>query len=83
MSWFNIIFIISVFLIFALFPLYKLYSGNILICGVVPEITMSIYLVILAIYIIVLLLILLFITFIEKLLISMYNIVKRKIDKDN
>lgn len=82
-SWFNIIFITSVFLIFALFPLYQLYSGNILICGVVPEITMSIYLVTLAIYIIVFALYLLFVTFIEKLLISVYNIVKRKVDKDN
>lgn len=78
MSWFNIIFITSVFLIFALFPLYQLYSGKVLLCGINPEITMSIYLAILAIYIIVFALCFLFATLIEKLLISVYNMVKRK-----
>jgi amino acid transporter len=82
-SWFNIIFITSVFLIFALFPLYQLYSGNILICGVVPEITMQIYLFVLSIYIIFSIILLMFVTFIENLLISVYNIIKRKVDKDN
>ena len=82
-SWFNIIFVTLVVLFTALFPLYQLYSGNILICGVTPEITMSIYLLTLAIYIVGFALGLLFITFIEKLLVSVYNIVKRKVDKDD
>lgn len=81
--WFSIVFIALIFLFTALFPLYQLYSGNVLLCGINPEITMSIYLAILAIYIIVFALCFLFATLIEKLLISVYNMVKRKIDKDN
>ena len=81
--WFSIVFIALIFLFTALFPLYQLYSGNVLLCGINPEITMSIYLAILAIYIIVFTLCFLFATLIEKLLISIYNMVKRKIDKDN
>ena len=82
-SWFNIIFITSVFLIFALFPLYQLYSGNILICGVVPEITMPLYLFVLSIYIIFSIILLMFITFIETLIVRIYEYIKKKIDKND
>ncbi len=81
--WFSIVFITLIFLFTALFPLYQLYSGNVLLCGVNPEITMSVYLGILAICIIIFALCFLFATLIEKLLISVYNMVKRKINKNN
>ena len=81
--WFNIIFATLVVLFTALFPLYQLYHGNILICGVTPEITMSIYLLTLAIYIVGFALGLLFITFIEKLLVRIYEYIKKKISKND
>lgn len=81
--WFNIIFINLVFLFFALLPLYQLYSGNILICGVVPEITMPLYLFVLSIYIIFFMLSLVFITFIETLIVRIYEYIKKKIDKND
>ena len=81
--WFSIVFIALIFLFTALFPLYQLYSGNVLLCGINPEITMSIYLVILAIYIIFSIILLMFITFIEMLLVRIYEYIKKKISKND
>lgn len=82
-SWSNIIFINLVFIFFALFPLYRLYSGNVLICGVVPEITMPLYLFVLSTYTIFYIILLMFITFIETLIVRIYEYIKKKIDKND
>lgn len=79
--WFNIIFTLLVFLFTILFPLYQLYSGKIIICGSIPEITLTLYLIALSIYIVVFALLVLFIVFIEKLLVSVYNIIKKNTKK--
>ncbi len=81
--WFSIVFIALIFLFTALFPLYQLYSGNVLLCGINPEITMQIYLFVLSIYIIFSIILLMFITFIEMLLVRIYEYIKKKISKND